>query len=422
LNKTSKGALLVVVLFLTLIVAPISANAQESIIIKGKLQNGTAGTALPAELAITLNVFKLGNSLETRESLTDNEGRFRFEEVPGGEGFGYIISTEYFGATYTYESDYPMLVETVDMIVYESTTSGEALKVRSHTLVVNAADPDNQLMNALELVGLENTGDRTFVPDITQAGQMDLLRFSLPTEVSDLDVQSSMRGGQILQVNLGFALTTPVPPGTYEIAYTFRSPYSSGKLTFDHALPFGADTFRVLLLDGLGEVTAYGLQEMGHLVLGERDYQHLEASDLEVGAKISLKFVDLPQPSLWQHWQDTVSGASFLTVVIPGTFGMALLALLAYVLIHKRNSSLITSICETAGLVEAIARLDDSFQQRNLGKQEYIQRRGELKGRFFNIQDRSSRAIDQTSHAKPISEDADPPSDSTAEETQRPKL
>lgn len=421
MSRAVKSTLLGVVLLLTLMVAPISANAQESIIIEGQLENGTAGADVPAELAVTLNVFKLGDSLETRESLTDNEGRFSFEEVPGGEGFGYIISTEYSGATYTYESDYPLLIETVELVVYESTTSGEALKVRSHTLVVNAADPDSQLMNALELVGLENTGDRTFVPDNTQAGQMDLLRFSLPTKVSDLDVQSSMRGGQILQVNLGFAITTPVPPGTYEIAYTFRASYSGGKLTFDHALPFGADTFRVLLLDGLGKVTADGLQEMDRLVLGERDYQRLEASDLDVGAKIELEFVGLPQPSLWRRWQDTVSGDSFLRAVIPGAFGMALLALLAYVIFRKKGSSA-TDMGETAGLVEAIARLDDRFQQREVGKQEYIQRRSELKGRFLSTQVPSSLPGAQTSTARPIAEDKGPPSDSTAQETERPKL
>ena len=195
MGRAVKGALLGGTLFLALIVAPIAANAQESISIAGELQNGTTGAEIPPKLTVTLNVFNLGDNLSSRESAADAQGRFSFEGVPAGDGFGYIISTDYAGAVYVYESDYPLPSEPVVLTIYESTTSGEALIVNSHSLVVNAADPNTRLMNVLELVGLENTGDRTFVPDITQPARMDLLRFSLPSTVTNLDVQTSMRGG-----------------------------------------------------------------------------------------------------------------------------------------------------------------------------------------------------------------------------------
>jgi hypothetical protein len=381
LSRAVSGALMLGALFLTLLAAPISTHAQESITIVGELQNGTAGAEVTPELTVTLDVFNLGDNLETRDTETDAQGKFSFEGVPGGEGFGYIISIEYAGAVYTYESDYPLITDLVEMVIYESTSSGDDLKVRSHTLVVNAADPDTQLMNALELVGLENTGDRTFVPDISQPGIMDLLRFSLPSKVVDLDVQTSMRGGQILQVDLGFAITTPVPPGAYEIAYTFRSSYSGGRLTFDHALPFGADTFRVLLLHGIGKATGDGLEEMERLVLGERDYQRLEATDLEVGTKIELEFTGLPEPSLWQRWQNTVSSDGFLSLVIPLAFGMSMVALLAYVLLRKKglSATYVGDASSPSSIIEAIAHLDNKFDQREIGKQEYLRRRNELK-------------------------------------------
>ncbi len=418
MGRTVKGAFLGGTLLLALVVAPLSAHAQEAISIEGYLENGTAEADIPQDLTVTLDTFKLGDNLETRESVADAEGRFSFEGVPGGEGFGYIISTEYAGAVYVYESDYPLPQEPVKLVIYESTISSEASRVRSHTLVVNAADSATQVMNALELVGLENTGDRTFVPDIAQAGQMDMLRFSLPSTVIDLDVQSSLRGGQILQVDLGFAMTTAVPPGTYEMAYTFQSSYSGGKLTFAHALPFGADTFRVLLIQGLGQVTGTGLEEMERLALGERDYQRLEAHDLSAGARIALDFTGLPGPSLWQRWQDAVSGEKFLSVAIPGAFGMALLALLAYVLFRKREPYMATA--EGPGqhpaLTEAMARLDDRFQQRELGKQEYLQRRRELKGQILGWRDRFPLPETQ-----PAPEQGDPPSDSSKEEAGRPE-
>ena len=156
MGRAVKGALLGGTLFLALVVAPISAHAQESITIAGELKNGTDGAEVPPELTVTLDVFNLGDNLETSDSVADAEGRFSFEGVPGGEGFGYIISTAYAGAVYIYESDYPLPSEPVELTIYESTISGEALIVSSHSLVVNAADPATGLMNVLELVGLLN--------------------------------------------------------------------------------------------------------------------------------------------------------------------------------------------------------------------------------------------------------------------------
>ena len=413
-----KGTLLAVTLLLALVVAPPSTHAQETITIEGQLENRTADAETPQGLMVALNIFRLGENLETREAETNADGRFSFKRVPGGQGFGYIISTEYQGATYTFESDYPMPQEPVTLVIYESTSSGDAIKVMTHTLVVNAADSTAQVMNALELVGLENTGDRTFVPDLSRPGIMDMLRFSLPSTVIDLDVQSSLRGGQILQVDLGFAMTTPLPPGSYEIAYTYQASYSGGKLTFPHALRFGAGTFRVLLLHGLGQVNGVGLKETEHLVLGDRDYQRLEAYDLNAGASITLEFVGLPEPSLWQRWQDAVSGENFMRVAIPGAFGIALLALLGYVLSRKKEPPVATA--EGPGqhpaLMEAISRLDDRFQHREIGKQEYLQYRHELKGQLLCWNDRFPLLETQ-----PISGQGDTPSDPPSKEAEKPE-
>ena len=107
---------------------------------------------------------------------------------PGGFGIGYILSAQYAGGFYFFERDYPLPPEPVELLVYESTSDGEAVRVKVHTLVINGADADTGLMNVLALVGLENSGDRTFVPDVPQAGMMSFLRFSLPLSAGGVDV------------------------------------------------------------------------------------------------------------------------------------------------------------------------------------------------------------------------------------------
>ncbi len=367
--------------------SPSASLAQVATDVEGRVVNGTAGEEAPFGLSVTLSVFRLGDLQETLETVTGTGGGFAFSDVPGGEGHGYILSAEYGGIVYTYERDYPLPIEPVTLMVYESTDSRDSIAVSSHSLVVGGVDPDGQTIEILELVGLENSGDRSFLADLSQAqaGQMAFLRFSLPTTSTDLDVQSSMRGGTILQVDRGFAMTTPVKPGEHEIAYSFRTSYSAGGLTFDHGLPFGAASFRVLLPEGLGRVSSDELQEMEPLTLGERTYHRLEGNDLQAGARVVLNFTDLPQPSLLARVRSAATDDAFVLVSIPIAFGAWLLALLGYVLLRSgRPASAAAGVqANRAAAIGAIALLDDRFRSGEIERQEYLRERWDLKDRLL---------------------------------------
>jgi len=365
---------------------PTLAHAQDTMTITGRLENGTANAQIPEGVIVYLDLFRLGENLDTKETAIDTQGRFSFSDVTSDYGYGYIISTDYSGTIHSFESDYPFPAEPIEIMVYESTSNSENIKVRSHTLLVNAANADVRLIEIMELVGLENIGDHTFVPDISQAGQMDMLRFSLPPTAKDLDVQSSLRGGQILQVDLGFAMTTAIPPGSHEIAYTYLSPYENDSLMFTHSLPFGADTFRILLVQGLGQVTGTGLQEMSDLALGERTYQHLATRDLNTGTRVTVRLSGLPEPSLWQTWKGNVSWEKFVELGIPAASSMALIILLASTILRSRARSKTVNYSQSryTSLTEAIAHLDDRFDKRDIGKREYIQAREHMKNQILN--------------------------------------
>ena len=367
--------------------SPSASLAQVTTDIEGRVVNGTAGEEAPFGLTVTLSVFRLGDLQDTRETVTGADGGFAFIDVPGGEGHGYILSAEFGGIVYTYERDYPLPEEPVSLMIYESTDSRDSISVSSHSLVVGGVDPDSQTVEILELVGLENSGDRSFLADLSQAqaGQMAFLRFSLPTTVTDLDVQSSMRGGTILQVDRGFAMTTPVKPGEHEIAYSFRTSYSAGRLTFDHGLPFGAAAFRVLLPEGVGRVSSQELQEMEPLTLGDRTYQGLEGSDLQAGERVVLNFTDLPQPSLLARVRSAATDDAFVLVSIPIALGAWLLALLGYVLLRSgRPASAAAGVqADRAAVISSIALLDDRFRNGEIERQEYLRERWELKDRLL---------------------------------------
>ena len=384
MGRAVSGGLLGLALLLLLGLPQSSVYAQDTTTVQGVISNGTPGAEVPVDLTVTLDVYRLGERIESMNAVSDAGGLFSFEGVPGGFGIGYILSAQYAGGFYFFEKDFPMPPEPVELLVYESTSDGEAVRVKVHTLVVNGADADTGLMNVLALVGLENSGDRTFVPDAPQAGMMSFLRFSLPPLAGEVDVQSNLRGGSVIQIDLGFAMTTPIPPGSYEIAYTYQAAYEGGKLSYTQSFPFGADTFRVLLLSGLGSVSGDGLEETEQATLGDQDYIQLEAKDLDVGARVDLEFSGLPQPPLWKRWQKSASQEGFVQIAIPSAFGVALLSLLGYVLLQRREPAVAVAgalgdPAQRSALVEAMARLDDSFQRRELEEGEYLQQRRALK-------------------------------------------
>ena len=384
MGRAVSGGLLGLALLLLLGLPQPSVSAQDTATVQGVISNGTPGAEVPVALQVTLDVYRLGERIESMNTVSDADGSFSFDGVPGGFGIGYILSAQYAGGFYYFERDYPLPPEPVELLVYESTSDGEAVRVNVHTLVINGADADTGLMNVLALVGLENSGDRTFVPDVPQAGMMSFLRFSLPLSAGEVDVQSNLRGGSILQIDLGFAMTTPVPPGSYEIAYTYQAAYEGGKISYTQSFPFGADTFRVLLLSGLGSVSGAGLEETEPVTLGDLDYLQLEANDLDVGARVDLEFSGLPQPPLWKRWQKLASQERFVQIAIPSAFGVALLSLLGYVLLQRREPAVAVAgalgdPAQRGALVEAMARLDDSFQRRELEEGEYLQQRRALK-------------------------------------------
>ena len=297
-----------------------TSYAQEPIFIpiSGFVENQSSHANESDDLSVVLNVFELGENIDTLTTNTSTDGSFYFDGVPGGIGFGYIITVEHDDVTYKYESDYPIKTDSVVIQIYNSSnTNFQNISIISHTLVITAADPSIEQIQTIGLVELENVGSLTFIPNMTEASKMEFLRFSLPEDVIDLDVQSSLRGGQILQVGLGFAITTPIPPGKHELAYTFTSPYMDGTFQFQQSLPIGADSFKILIPKSIGLVTADGLTTMKDITLGEKEYNGKEISNLPAGTKVDVLFYNLPEPSLLQKVQNGLKSGSLSKWLAP---------------------------------------------------------------------------------------------------------
>ena len=362
-----------------------NAYAQSSIEFSGMVINGTAGEDAPTDLQVTLQFQSDTSEVIERVTLTVDGGAFRFVNLPPQGNLGYVLSTTYLDVEYTNRMLGEPLVGPLEVTIYELTNDFSVLYLLDDTLALTSADKKTRQIEVLEAVKLRNNSDRTFQTNVQTEGPMNLLRFTLPEGATDLDVETSLPGGHILQVNLGFALTTPIPPGEHDILYVYRAPYDGSTLAYEPHFPMGVEAYRVMIPEGLARAVSPEMREATSARVGDRMFVMLESESIPAGERVRFVMTDLPQPSLMQRAQKVGKSDGFQRGVLPGLAGLVLVGLLGFTLVRRRRAS--TDMGDGDGsahdeLIVAIATLDERFEAGDIEEEAYKQQRDELISRL----------------------------------------
>lgn len=322
---------------------PVTLNAdhmERTSDIHGILQNGSDEAQFyPSGVSVKLHVLEGISEIESYSTSPSSKGTFRFQNVKIVHDRTYFLTAEYQGAVYSSSVDQENLDSPSIIQVFESTQKANQLKVISHTVIVTGADPNDRILEILERISLENTGDKTVVASTSSGSMEDLLRFALPSGFYNLDIRSDLIGGEVLVVDRGFALTTPVPPSQlqpHHFEFVYRLKYSGTSIDLSRTLRFGADNIRVVIPTTVAVGSSNQLTDLGVATIGEQDLQLLEGSLIVAGAGLDLRLSQLPEPSTVQlilkfikRWQ--------LIVGLPLLLGILLGGTLIYGLKHNRK-------------------------------------------------------------------------------------
>lgn len=347
----------------------------ESRTVEGAVVSGTAGESDMFGQVVTLHRVT-NDGFDDITTITDDTGTFRFENIEYDPSTRYGVSVRYQDAIYGTDLDMSTgSPPPVTLTVYEATHDDSIVSAGSASLLLASADASDRTLAALEIITLVNHSDMAYVPG---TGVMELLRFGLPTEATELSLDTRLIGADFIQVDRGFALLASVPPGEHEIMFSYRFPYPGETFTLDKSYRYGAESLRILAPEEVVSISVEGLGNPERVMIGERQYRVLEAGGLSRGESLSLELDGLPTPGVTDRVRNSLSGIRF-QYAAPVALGALMVALLVYGAIWKtkgqrREATTSETYSERAVVFRMISDLTASYESGEISDEEYRQR------------------------------------------------
>ena len=310
-----------------LVAGPGGVRAQaQTRVVEGSIFNATQGGGGVGGLPVTLHQISALGPLNLQTD-SDDQGRFRFEDIFFDPVRAYGVSVRYQGAIYGTDLD---LSEgsppSLRITIYDASSDDTIVSVASASLLLASVDRANQTVAALEIVNLANDSDHAYVPG---PEPMQLLRFGLPAGATGLRVDTRLIDADYAQVDRGFALFASVPPGQHQVTFSYWFPYQGDELTLEKSYRYGARKIRVLAPYEVLAIKIARLGEPETITIGQRQFQLIEASGIARGETLSIQLGGLPRASAGDRISRGLDNIRF-EYAAPIALGALMAVLLAY--------------------------------------------------------------------------------------------
>ena len=376
----------------------------QTVTLSGKIVNGTEGSDVPSELTVFALVIDedAETIVERVEAVTEPDGEFAIEVIAVAEGRFYRVVAD--DGVYTPFVDVLPndAAEEITLTVYDRTTALDDISVTTYSMVIPAIDESNEIIGVLSAVNLVNSGDKVYLPDLADPALtgFKLLRFNLPVGYQQLTVESDLPSGNVMEIDTGFAISNPVPPGKYSMVISYSAPFEDGEFNYPLRLPFGAESVTILVPEGSGEVSGLGLVKSETATIGDDRYIRYEGTSYDRQSEVGVRITGLPKPDLQIEFVDFL-GSSEARLAIVASVAIAMFGILVYVVAASRRhrariasvDSESTSISDGSRteFLKAIAELDEMHDLGNIDDSDYVARRRELVQRAMDADSKPSR-------------------------------
>lgn len=379
-----KGILVVLVGFMAFLPVRVLAAVPSSGTIEGQIVNGTPGGSSVGGLQVMLVTLNSDNTTADHATTTaDASGHFSFNGVAIGDNQTYVMGVVFKQVQYTTDvSIFPpgQIDKTVQVKVYDTTTNDAVITVLSaHTVVL----PEPGDLSILEVYTIANTSDRTYIGagQANEAGGPGLT-FPLPAKWTGLELGGDI-SGQTPDLGSGsFSVAMPVFPGQTQAFYTYDVKTDSGKYTYSRKVYYPTLSYDLMVSGDSISVDSNQLSKGSPVELAGSRFVSLAGDNLTAGSTIVATLSGL------------VSARRGFSLMWTGLALVALgvVAVASMVFLGKRMTAAEVPSGEVENmdeslLVEAIAVLDDDFEDGKIDSESYQRRRAELRSALVHAID-----------------------------------
>ena len=188
--------------------------------IAGRLMNGSQPNGVIAGTEVRLTGRLSTNERLERSAVTNDEGWYRFTELPGDTADVYVLSAEFGGVEYASRLIAFVLGETEiesDLLVYEHTSDPADLDQHGHHYILEIPGGPHEV-TVTEVIALANHGQRTF-------HDHQGLGFPLPPLATNVEPMEGFETGTVYDGAIH--LSVPIRPGNHQVAFRYKMPAGS---------------------------------------------------------------------------------------------------------------------------------------------------------------------------------------------------
>ncbi len=360
--------------------------------VTGSFINRSPGGKMPDSLSVMLHILDQNyTQVGMLHTQSEQDGSFRFDEVPLNPGEFYAGIVTYKAATY-YSEPVPydgVTSPNIEIPIYETTNDLSQVQVDEMHVLFNFAQDGIEVS---EIYLLSNLGDRTVTGTLTlDDSQPASVEFPLPAG-ADYVFFKPDSADRFVKLPDGFADKAPLVPGknTSQIMVSYLAPYKD-EMTYSYTAPLVIGNIDYLLPAEEGVILSGQDLQGPELTTLQDDslYQVYTYKGLSVGQTVKLDF--LGKPNIESNTDATTSLTKPRSLPLnstfgigAGVFGLAMIGVGVWQWRRTRqddtevdadNHSDIPGLNE---IVVKIAQLDEARERGEIDAVEHQQRRASL--------------------------------------------
>lgn len=316
--------------------------------------------------SVQVKIYDEGFKEVYNDTLTD--GMLTLDNLK--EGLTYHIVSQYKGVLYG-RTVVMNNSETIEIQIYEPTDDVSLIISPFHHILIK---PAGDLFEVIEVISLENTGDKAFKGE---------LKIKLPDGF--VQVKSPEIPGIVEQDGVRFNYSLPPEqPGRLVLIYYLPA------LTFERVMDFDTSMMSILIENGENILLDYSnLQPEGTVTFNNKQYYALYQTNGSKGEVVTVTFRSFGTPS-----QDTSplgegeqSGKYFSTTVawIGAGVILVLIFFVGYINYQSRMPSLEKLEAQKESLLAVLEELEKDYEDGKLDDEEYARLKAKYKKEAMKV-------------------------------------